>query len=48
MGIVLIAAGVLLILLAAGVLAAGGFAAAYRMLSRKKQEIKDEIAKIGG
>lgn len=43
MGIVLIAAGVLLILLAAG-----GFAVAYRMLSRKKQEIKDEIAKIGG
>lgn len=43
MGIVLIAAGVLLILLTAG-----GFAAAYRMLSRKKQEIKDEIAKIGG
>ena len=43
MGIVLIAAGVLLTLLAAG-----GFAAAYRMLSRKKQEIKDEIAKIGG
>lgn len=43
MGIVLIAAGVLLILLAAG-----GFAAVYRMLSRKKQEIKDEIAKIGG
>ena len=43
MGIVLIAAGVLLILLAAG-----GFGAAYRMLSRKKQEIKDGIAKIGG
>lgn len=43
MGIALIAAGVLLILLAAG-----GFAAVYRMLSRKKQEIKDEIAKIGG
>ena len=43
MGIVLIAAGVLLILLAAG-----GFAAAYRMLGRKEQEINDEIAKIGG
>jgi uncharacterized membrane protein YidH (DUF202 family) len=41
MGIVLIIAGILLILLSAA-----GFAAAYRILRQKKQEIRDEIAKI--
>lgn len=41
MGIVFIIAGILLILLAAA-----GFAAAYRILNRKKQEIRDEITKI--
>lgn len=41
MGIVFIIAGILLILLAAA-----GFAVSYRILSRKKQAIRDEITKI--